>query len=1274
MPDRPPPQLSPNTAPAHRDAPRGGGEPYILFSTGSPARYMLPPQFSERQVVCGPDWPDDRSADGRVRSLQTAAGAHDLAAIAAKLPPEQQPEAVVCLVDASWRNLPRNLAAFKCPRVLLVADTHHLKSPLIGMMRYVAAEPFDRIVFLYDRHHAGFFAAAGFRHLFWFPGLTLPHTDAAVAAARRAQREPRIAFVGQASQLHPRRARMLGALAACGLPVATARLPQRDALGFYGASQLAFNASLNGDLNLRVFEALASGAALLTDRLAPEAGLEVLLTDGQELATYGDSAELGELAHHYLSRPGEAAALGAAGARWFDRHLHAARRRAMFRELVFDGRAPPGFELGLAQRGRTYFGGNLDRLLQGLIVYEGVQELHRTQESVRVLFDPESAPEDFAAICATLPRVQLSPAAEEGEAHLAVLGRHRVGEFAWQDAPRVWCWDAPPEESKALSLAFARHGFIPASLDVAVYARPETLRAAQPAAPASAADQVAQARALFRQGDLNGALALGRAALEVDPRSIEARVLLGELALARQRAPLAEKLFAQAAALRPGDFALQTLLAAALVAQQKLAAAGDVLARVLKVQPQFLPAQLALARLRLAEHQPAAAEAALREAVRRHPGVPEAARELGDFLKRHGRVLEALDWHRRALGCSDEVRRVDPTTGPVRVAFLVQHPQGWTSLESVWRTMQGDTAFETTIIAAPYQHPYPTEGGPDAIFGFLEKAGVPFVPWTEVPLRPGFADIVFVQNPYDVTRPPPLHVPALLKLVPRLAYVPYGIEIGGGERNATMQHDQPLQQLAWAVFARSARHKAMFARHCRTGDAHVTVTGHPKMDAVRDLAQLPPDEEFARVARGRKIVFWNPQFDLKPDGTGYSTFLIWETFLLAEFARRQDLAFVIRPHPLFFGTLEKRGLWNADQVADFLARVERAGNVLIDRRASYLPVFAASAAMLSDASSFLLEYAATGKPLLYLHNPRGPQLNADGEFVGAHCATAATEADIAAFLTAVATADDPLAAERMAAYAEFMHRPPAGAGAAIRDAIKARLEDELGTARECARRRREAGREFWRNCRNTYLAPAAYYAKAAAALAALLPRCVRRSDRVIDFGCGNGEMTLLAAAHCTTVRGYDVSPALIAQAQDAARRQRVTNATFHVLDLERGTPEAEAEVVLCLGVFACIADNAVWHATLARFARMLPTDGVLVLRETVSAGAPRTVEHPSGYVATYRPIADYVAAVTERGFAEAGRVTLFREPDGLENHLWIFRRRATAGAAPITTPCAARAA
>ncbi len=441
---------------------------------------MLPPQLGDEQINCGPDWPDDIAPDGRVRSLATPVGEYDLASVAAKLSPEQQPDVVVGLVDASWRNLPRNLAAFKCPRVLLVADTHHLNSPVIGMLRYFSAEIFDRIVLLYDRHHAALFHAAGFRNLYWFPGLTFPHDDTTVKAARQDSRQPHVAFVGQTGQYHPRRAQLVAALTTGGVPVLAQSLPQCAALRHYGSSLLGFNASLNGDLNLRVFEVLAAGSALLTDQLAPAAGLARLWTDERQLATYRNAGELVERARHYLDHPDLARALGAAGAGWFDAHFSQAQRRAYFEQIVFNGVAPELFAWSDEEHRRVLFDGDTDRLLQSLLVYESMQEQHRTQEVVHVLLE-EDAPKDIGEICATLPRVQLASTADATAVDWAVVGTARCESFLQPVTSRLWCWDARADAAAALDAKLATTGFVRLNADVAVYGRaPEA--ASQPPA------------------------------------------------------------------------------------------------------------------------------------------------------------------------------------------------------------------------------------------------------------------------------------------------------------------------------------------------------------------------------------------------------------------------------------------------------------------------------------------------------------------------------------------------------------------------------------------------------------------------------------------------------------------------------------------------------------------------------------------------------------------------------------------------------------------------
>ena len=71
----------------------------ILFLTGSPARYMAPPQLGEIQIIAGPDWPDAESPKGDWISIKTPVGDYNIATILGKLPTDQQPDAVVCARD-----------------------------------------------------------------------------------------------------------------------------------------------------------------------------------------------------------------------------------------------------------------------------------------------------------------------------------------------------------------------------------------------------------------------------------------------------------------------------------------------------------------------------------------------------------------------------------------------------------------------------------------------------------------------------------------------------------------------------------------------------------------------------------------------------------------------------------------------------------------------------------------------------------------------------------------------------------------------------------------------------------------------------------------------------------------------------------------------------------------------------------------------------------------------------------------------------------------------
>jgi tetratricopeptide (TPR) repeat protein len=623
----------------------------ILFATCSPAGYMAPPRLGDEQVNCGPDWPD-RDIDGHVFSLNTSAGQYDLAALAARLPAEQQPDAVVCLVDASWRSMPRNLQAFKCPKILLVADTHHLNEPIAGMIRYAKSEPYDRIVLLYDRHHWEFFAAAGLQNLHWFPGLTFPHADDVVRAAR-CPGEPanRIAFVGQLGICHPRRIRLLSHLHAHRLPVAVKALPQREALAFYGASLVGFNASLNGDFNLRVFEIVASGALLLTDTLTPASGLAELFQPGAEFLSYGSPAELAEHAQHAMARPAEARAIATAATRRFDALFADAARRRALRALVVDGVSRPEFALPSA---RTFSAGPAEprRFARFTTGFEHIQELHRNLDQVVVALD-EGVPTEFAQMCATLPRLEVRRGLPEkdGRTDFAAISRVNYQSSNLVRAANVWPWENAAAEQVALARRCSSMGLVRANAEQQVFSRQRVN---------THRDDGAVALVRLEQGGYDDALYLARKELEKNPRSVDALFVVLELAQEKGHQPVVQSALARLRVLAPHHPRLQEIMAdspetiqkrrvtrllrvaRAQLEQGNAADSAKTAREALALDAKSADAHFVLGCIAARSDDEGSAASMFAHATYLAPDKIEYWQELGRMLRKVGRVADAL--------------------------------------------------------------------------------------------------------------------------------------------------------------------------------------------------------------------------------------------------------------------------------------------------------------------------------------------------------------------------------------------------------------------------------------------------------------------------------------------------------------------------------------------------------------------------------------------------------------------------------------------------------
>lgn len=629
---------------------------------------MAPPRLAAEQINCGPFF-TTQQIEGRWISKATPYGDYDLSHLAKELPEDQQPDVVVCHVDCSFGLKPRNVRAFRCPVVLFAADSHWGDRALSEMVRYAASEPFDRVIVLYDRHHIPFYRAAGIKNVHWLPGFTFAHSDDRVTLAAGEPRKSQLGLVGKAG-FHFRRQRLFAAMIDAKLPLAWKQVRQSEVIAHYAGSTIGLNVAMNGDLNLRVFETIAGGAMLLTDRLSPDAGLDELLREGVEKVSYENANDLIEKARHYLSRPDEALRIGAAGRRWFDEHFSEQRRQSAFRDLVFSGKERAEFVVPEKQLVQFDWGSSKLSFAATLAAYDVLNELHRQQERVIVRADA-SVPALIERIAATLPRVSI---VREGDgltarADLAIRAAGNMPVDGVYIGQRYWVWDLP-----AGTLGSTRAKLEGAGLQLL---RPDGALFFSAKPPVTAVQtMMVEARRYLEAGDLQGSLTRAKALVAQAPRMAEPYLILAEVALEAGNRDLFQKVLANARKAEPDNpgvsllsWAAQNtpipwqpsrLLAMTWKAVESLdfEAAEKYARRTLQIDPGCASAcyAMAVAASRLAEASPGAAAAkraweleSLKRAVELAPKCAEYSFALAVAFLREKRPAEAAKMYQSVL-------------------------------------------------------------------------------------------------------------------------------------------------------------------------------------------------------------------------------------------------------------------------------------------------------------------------------------------------------------------------------------------------------------------------------------------------------------------------------------------------------------------------------------------------------------------------------------------------------------------------------------------------
>lgn len=276
------------------------GVPFLLSYVACPhttGRYIREAIRRDHAVVsCGMHLPDSVLLQWGFTHPVPAYQRHDFeidqkmsaSEITTRLPEGFKP-ALLLWVDSGQGTLEPSLAGLDVPKAAWFIDTHVSTAHRIEIARH-----FD-YVYLAQRAQIQEFIDAGCKHVRWLPLGCAPelHTSA------RGPFDYDVAFVGSmASASGDKRRHFIERVRATFPNHFIGQCWPHEMASAYTRARIVVNMCLNQDVNMRVFEALASGALLITDHAD---GLDELFEPGQDLIIYRDEDEAMDQIAHYLS-------------------------------------------------------------------------------------------------------------------------------------------------------------------------------------------------------------------------------------------------------------------------------------------------------------------------------------------------------------------------------------------------------------------------------------------------------------------------------------------------------------------------------------------------------------------------------------------------------------------------------------------------------------------------------------------------------------------------------------------------------------------------------------------------------------------------------------------------------------------------------------------------------------------------------------------------------------------------------------------------------------
>ncbi|MCR4881483.1 MAG: Stealth CR1 domain-containing protein [bacterium] len=315
---------------------------------------------------------------------------------------------------------------------------------------------------------------------------------------------------------------------------------------------------------------------------------------------------------------------------------------------------------------------------------------------------------------------------------------------------------------------------------------------------------------------------------------------------------------------------------------------------------------------------------------------------------------------------------------PINVIFISQEEQKW-GYDSLYKTLKKSRYFSPKVVIYPRKRVLKDKKNGKKIINehikFYKSRNIDAVlgckgkKYTDI--KKFNPDIIFYMSRFDLPRE---IRPIYTSQYALNLFCSYGYEI----ENVRANYTDDFHIWLFAYFVEHELNKERYTLYNSRAAENCVVTGYPKLDVFVNNSDNIDLARYWKNPDKYKIIYAPHHSILESEVLHISTFLENGKFIQDLAKAHPETTWVYKPHPLLKYKLLKIG-WTQQELDEYVAEWKKIGKVY--GSGDYFDIFKSSDLMITDCSSFLVEYLPTKKPVIKLCNPRAMENNILGQKV-----------------------------------------------------------------------------------------------------------------------------------------------------------------------------------------------------------------------------------------------------------------------------------------------------